>query len=147
MDRASWITAQSFLSNSSSSQNSAHSSYRITSAGFGFLLATPHAQLWLLLLKYLDVSKERSLDLVEVLAFLLLLSTLELGVEYSATNLTHDQLIMLKDMSDYGLVYIRGVGHYLCQRAEPFIDKQPGIWVKYLFPSDEVIYNTGQFTS
>ena len=93
------------------------------------------------------MSKERSLDLVEVLAFLLLLSTLELGVEYSATNLTHDQLIMLKDMSDYGLVYIRGVGCFPFQRAEPFIDKQPGIWVEHLFPSDEIIYNTGQLTS
>ncbi|KAH7104856.1 transcription factor Tfb2 [Auriculariales sp. MPI-PUGE-AT-0066] len=84
------------------------SGHRITSEGFGFLLATPHDQLWKLLLAYLGNAEKRGLDLVDVLALLLLLSTMELGVEYVASNLSPDQLHMLRDMSDFGIVYLRG---------------------------------------
>lgn len=73
-------------------------SLQITSLGFQFLLHSPHAQLWELLLQYLhmvEVSRtpvpaklgayidighqERQMDLVEVLSFLFMLSTMELG--------------------------------------------------------------------
>ncbi len=73
------------------------SSLQITSSGFQFLLHNPHTQLWELLLQYLrmaevrynedewvtvtvlTVLQERQMDLVEVLSFLFMLSTMELG--------------------------------------------------------------------
>ena len=73
------------------------------------MLNSPHTQLWELLLHYLAMTDERRLDLVEVVSFLLLLSTMELGQEYIAKNLTKDQLHMLIDMCDFGLVHVRDV--------------------------------------
>lgn len=50
------------------------------------------------------------MDLVEVLSFLLMLSTMELGQDYSTENLSPTQLTMLEDLRDYGLVWQRKVG-------------------------------------
>jgi len=80
---------------------------QITSSGFQFLLHTPHAQLWELLLQYLQMVEERQMDLVEVLSFLFMLSTMELGREYSTENLTDTQRAMLEDLRDYGLIWQR----------------------------------------
>ena len=71
------------------------SASQITSSGFQFLLHTPHDQLWALLLQYLEMSEvcmlctrmtrylneiqERKTDIVEVISFLFMLSTMELG--------------------------------------------------------------------
>ena len=71
---------------------------RITSLGFQFLLHSAHSQLWELLLQYLQMAEvhgipffdcrltsclparqERQMDLIEVLGFLFMLSTMELG--------------------------------------------------------------------
>ncbi|KAF8526229.1 transcription factor Tfb2 [Hysterangium stoloniferum] len=82
-------------------------SMRITSAGFQFLLHSPHEQLWTLLLQYLHMAEERQMDLVEVLSFLLMLSTMELGQDYSTENLSPTQLTMLEDLRGYGLVWQR----------------------------------------
>ena len=51
----------------------------ITSKGFQFLLEDTNTQLWNLLLKYLESAEEREMDLVEVLSFLFMLGSLELG--------------------------------------------------------------------
>ncbi|KIJ50918.1 hypothetical protein M422DRAFT_159156, partial [Sphaerobolus stellatus SS14] len=83
------------------------SSMRITSAGFQFLLHSPHEQLWILLMQYFNMTDERGMDLVEVLSFLLMLSTMQLGQDYSAENLSATQLTMIEDFRDYGLVYKR----------------------------------------
>ncbi|KZV82245.1 transcription factor Tfb2 [Exidia glandulosa HHB12029] len=80
---------------------------KITSRGFQFLLNSPHAQLWELLLHYLGLVDQRNMDLVEVLSFLFMLSTMELGQEYTGENLTQTQLMMLDDLRDYGLAYQR----------------------------------------
>ncbi|KAH9032658.1 transcription factor Tfb2-domain-containing protein [Lactarius pseudohatsudake] len=80
---------------------------QITSSGFQFLLHTPHAQLWELLLQYLQMVEERQMDLVEVLSFLFMLSTMELGREYSTENLSDTQRAMLEDLRDYGLIWQR----------------------------------------
>ncbi|KAF8629954.1 hypothetical protein AX17_005520 [Amanita inopinata Kibby_2008] len=80
---------------------------QITSAGFQFLLHTPHAQLWELLLQYLHMAEERQMDLVEVLGFLFMLSTMELGGEYATENLGETQKAMLEDLRDYGLIWQR----------------------------------------
>nr|VWO95154.1 Ankyrin repeat protein [Ganoderma boninense] len=77
---------------------------QITSAGFQFLLHPPHEQLWELLLQYLQMAEERQMDLVEVLSFLLMLSTTELGKSYSTENLSATQKAMLEDLRDYGLI-------------------------------------------
>ncbi|KAI0951367.1 hypothetical protein AcW1_008425 [Taiwanofungus camphoratus] len=80
---------------------------QITSSGFQFLLHPPHAQLWELLLQYLHMTEERQMDLVEVLSFLLMTSTMELGREYSTENLSPTQIAMLGDLRDYGLIWQR----------------------------------------
>ncbi|KAH9481370.1 General transcription and DNA repair factor IIH subunit TFB2 [Psilocybe cubensis] len=85
-----------------------HSSLlQITSAGFQFLLHSPHDQLWDLLLQYLHLAEERQMDLVEVLGFIFMLSTMELGREYSTENLSGTQKAMLEDLRDYGLIWQR----------------------------------------
>jgi len=80
---------------------------QITSSGFQFLLHTPHAQLWELLQQYLQMVEERQMDLVEVLSFLFMLSTMELGREYSTESLSETQKAMLEDLRDYGLIWQR----------------------------------------
>jgi len=47
------------------------------------------------------------MDVVEVLSFLFMLSTMELGREYSIENLSQTQKAMLEDLRDYGLVWQR----------------------------------------
>ncbi|GJJ09372.1 hypothetical protein Clacol_003594 [Clathrus columnatus] len=79
-------------------------SMRITSAGFQFLLHSPHEQLWMLLLQYLHMAEERQMDVVEILSFLLMLSTMELGQAYLTENLSPTQLTMLEDLQDYGMI-------------------------------------------
>ncbi|KAA1467163.1 transcription factor Tfb2 [Dentipellis sp. KUC8613] len=83
------------------------SQLQITSSGFQFLLHTPHAQLWELLLQYLQMVEERQMDLVEVLSFLFMLSTMELGRDYSTESLSETQKAMLEDLRDYGLIWQR----------------------------------------
>ncbi|KAI5122551.1 hypothetical protein M0805_005278 [Coniferiporia weirii] len=80
---------------------------QITSLGFQFLLHSPHAQLWELLLQYLHMAEERRMDLIEVLGFLFMLSTMELGRDYSTENLGETQKAMLEDLRDYGLIWQR----------------------------------------
>lgn len=83
------------------------STLQITSVGFQFLLHSPHDQLWSLLLQYLHMAEERQMDLVEVLSFLFMLSTMELGREYTADSLSETQKAMLEDLRDYGLIWQR----------------------------------------
>ncbi|KAI6165775.1 transcription factor Tfb2-domain-containing protein [Pisolithus thermaeus] len=86
------------------------STLQITSAGFQFLLHPPHDQLWSLLLQYLHMAEERQMDLVEVLSFLFMLSTMELGrasIEYTTDSLSETQKAMLEDLRDYGLIWQR----------------------------------------
>ncbi|KAG6891050.1 hypothetical protein C0995_014138 [Termitomyces sp. Mi166 len=97
---------------------------QITSIGFQFLLHSPHDQLWALLLQYLDMAEvcyhsaiglrsdfsapqQRQMDLVEVLNFLFMLSTMQLGREYSTEKLGISQNAMLEDLRDYGLIWQR----------------------------------------
>jgi len=47
------------------------------------------------------------MDLVEVLSFLFMLSTMDLGREYSTEPLSETQKAMLEDLRDYGLVWQR----------------------------------------
>ncbi|EME77221.1 uncharacterized protein MYCFIDRAFT_146475 [Pseudocercospora fijiensis CIRAD86] len=78
----------------------------ITTDGFTFLLQDVNAQIWSLLIVYLQTSEtECFMDPVDVLSFLFTLGSLELGTSYSTSNLTKTQLQMLEDLSDLGLIF------------------------------------------
>ncbi|KAJ1300071.1 hypothetical protein OPQ81_002553 [Rhizoctonia solani] len=80
--------------------------HEITSTGFQFLLQSPRAQLWDILLQYLHMSDARRMDIAEVLSFLFMLSLMKLGQEYSCDNLSPTQNAMMTDLKDYGIVYL-----------------------------------------
>ncbi|KAF9238530.1 transcription factor Tfb2 [Melanogaster broomeanus] len=98
-----------YLLQRSGLMNSVHGSTpQITSAGFQFLLHSPHDQLWSLLASvsgHGGSTPESQMDLVEVLSFFFMLSTMELGREYSTDPLSETQKAMLEDLRDYGLVW------------------------------------------
>jgi transcription initiation factor TFIIH subunit 4 len=95
-------------------------SLRITSRGFQFLLEDVNTQLWDLLLKYLADAEVKDMDTVEVLAFLFMLGSMELGKAYECSNLTKTQMRMAGDLKDYGLIYwkkvspVRDIGMISC---------------------------------
>ncbi|ODQ63148.1 transcription factor Tfb2, partial [Nadsonia fulvescens var. elongata DSM 6958] len=80
---------------------------RITNAGFQFLLQDVNAQIWTLLLQYLSMSEGLNMNTVDVLNFIFMLGSLELGRDYSLAALSDTQLTMLEDLRDFGLVYQR----------------------------------------
>ncbi|CAE6382582.1 unnamed protein product [Rhizoctonia solani] len=80
--------------------------HEITSTGFQFLLQSPRAQLWDILLQYLHMSDARRMDIAEVLSFLFMLSLMKLGQEYSCDNLSPTQNAMMTDLKDYGIIYL-----------------------------------------
>lgn len=80
---------------------------KITNVGFQFLLQDINAQIWTLLLQYLNLTLELQMDAVDVLNFIFMLGSLELGKSYSVSALSETQVEMLSDLRDYGLVYQR----------------------------------------
>jgi transcription initiation factor TFIIH subunit 4 len=81
----------------------------ITQAGFTFLLQEANAQVWTLLLLWLDVlgnNKSSGLDPVDMLSFLFMLASLELGRAYDTNALTEERRNMLPSLVDFGLIYI-----------------------------------------
>ncbi|KAF2665664.1 RNA polymerase II transcription initiation protein [Microthyrium microscopicum] len=97
----------------------------ITKGGFTFLLQEANAQVWTLLIVYLENSESVSsihtkskvienqskdieqlqMDPVEMLSFLFMLGSLELGQDYNTESLTKTQFHMLEDLHDFGIVY------------------------------------------
>ncbi|GMM37743.1 TFIIH/NER complex subunit [Saccharomycopsis crataegensis] len=82
-------------------------SVNITKEGFSFLLQDVNAQIWTLLLEYLKIAETLNMDSVDVLNFIFMLGSLELGKDYSLEALSETQIKMLEDLRDYGLVYQR----------------------------------------
>ncbi|KAH8598907.1 transcription factor Tfb2-domain-containing protein [Bisporella sp. PMI_857] len=78
----------------------------ITQAGFSFLLQEVNTQVWSLLLFFIENAGEMGMDSVEVLSFLFMLGSLELGQAYSTKTLTESQRQTLDHLVDFGLVYI-----------------------------------------
>lgn len=81
----------------------------ITQAGFTFLLQEANSQVWTLLLLWLEAAEANSkagMDHVDMLSFLFLLASLELGRAYSTDALTESRRNMLPSLVDFGLVYI-----------------------------------------
>ncbi|KAL7007859.1 RNA polymerase II transcription factor B 52 kDa subunit [Cystobasidiomycetes sp. EMM_F5] len=93
------------LKHSGLMSGSAARNLKITSKGFQFLLEDVNTQLWDILLRYLHSAEAKDMDIVEVLALLFMLGSLELGRAYSVRNLSDSQVTMLKDLRDYGLIY------------------------------------------
>ncbi|KAK3181617.1 RNA polymerase II transcription factor B 52 kDa subunit [Lecanicillium sp. MT-2017a] len=81
----------------------------ITQTGFTFLLQEANAQVWTLLLLWLeamDSAKSAASEAVDMLSFLFLLASLELGRAYDTNALTEKRRDMLPTLADFGLVYI-----------------------------------------
>lgn len=78
---------------------------KITNEGFQFLLQEVNVQIWALLLQYLKLAESLQMNPVDVLNFIFMLGSLELGQRYSIDSLSKVQLSLLKDMSNYGLIY------------------------------------------
>ncbi|KAM4062798.1 transcription factor tfb2 domain-containing protein [Hirsutella rhossiliensis] len=81
----------------------------ITQAGFTFLLQEANAQVWTLLLLWLEASeinRAAGLETVDMLSFLFVLASLELGRAYDTNALTEQRKNMLPSLLDFGLIYI-----------------------------------------
>jgi transcription initiation factor TFIIH subunit 4 len=78
---------------------------KITRDGFAFVLQDLNTQVWSLLFLYVDHAEDFGMTKVAVLSFLFLVSSLELGQAYVKLHLTPDQLRILSDLSDFGIVY------------------------------------------
>ncbi|KAG6997517.1 hypothetical protein G7Y79_00040g076820 [Physcia stellaris] len=78
---------------------------KITRAGFAFLLQDVNAQVWEVLMLYLEGSSYvMQMDKVEVLSFLFMLGSLELGQSYDKSNLTETQSSMVGDLTEFGII-------------------------------------------
>lgn len=79
----------------------------ITQAGFTFLLQEANAQVWTLLLLWLEfMDKMDGLEATDMLSFLFTLATMELGRAYDTNALTEQRKNMLVSLVDFGLIYI-----------------------------------------
>lgn len=78
---------------------------KITKDGFAFVLQDINTQVWSLLFLYVDHAEDFEMTKVSVLSFLFLISSLELGQAYQKSLLDNDQLRILSDLSDFGIIY------------------------------------------
>ncbi|KAI5856703.1 transcription factor Tfb2 [Durotheca rogersii] len=86
---------------------------QITQGGFSFLLQETNAQVWALLLLWLEAvdaananGSSSGMDGVDMLSFFFLLASLEFGRAYSTDALTETRRNMLPMLVDLGLIYI-----------------------------------------
>lgn len=77
----------------------------ITQDGFAFVLQDVGTQVWHILILYVESAEAIGMDSVEVLSFIFLLSSLELGQSYQKKHLTSNQVRTLTDLTDFGIVY------------------------------------------
>lgn len=89
-------------------RRSAKGPVAITQAGFTFLLQEANAQVWTLLLLWLEAASApgSQLEVVDMLSFLFMLASLELGRAYDTDALTEPRRNMLPSLVDFGLIYI-----------------------------------------
>ncbi|OTB00264.1 hypothetical protein M426DRAFT_324413 [Hypoxylon sp. CI-4A] len=90
-----------------------HGQLTITNIGFSFLLQEANAQVWALLLLWLEAvdtanhsGNGSDMDGVDMLTFFFLLASLEFGRAYSTDALTESRRNMLPFLVDFGLIYI-----------------------------------------
>ncbi|KAK7897874.1 RNA polymerase II transcription factor B 52 kDa subunit [Exophiala xenobiotica] len=78
---------------------------KITKEGFAFVLQDINTQIWALLFLYVDNAEVFEMDKVDVLSFLFLVSSLELGLAYSTSALDETQQRCLSDLVSFGIVF------------------------------------------
>ncbi|KAH6981808.1 transcription factor Tfb2-domain-containing protein [Ilyonectria sp. MPI-CAGE-AT-0026] len=79
----------------------------ITQAGFTFLLQEANAQVWTLLLLWIEAMDTRKeLEATDMLSFLFVLASMELGRAYDTNALTDQRKNMLVYLVEFGLIYI-----------------------------------------
>lgn len=78
---------------------------RITPSGFAFVFQAESAQVWDIVLSYMEQSDESKRD--EVLQFLFRLSFLKLGMGYPTAGLTDTQRKLLIELNAFGLCYMK----------------------------------------
>ncbi|KAF2444832.1 RNA polymerase II transcription factor B subunit 2 [Karstenula rhodostoma CBS 690.94] len=78
---------------------------RITQEGFTFVLRDTNAQVWSLLVAYLRNAPQQRMSETDILNFLFMLGSLELGQDYSTATLSATQLQMLEDLAEFGIIY------------------------------------------
>ncbi|CAH0052983.1 unnamed protein product [Clonostachys solani] len=81
----------------------------ITQTGFTFLLQEANAQVWTLLLLWLEAmetNKMAGLEAVDMLSFLFVLASMELGRAYDTNALTEQRRNMLPSLVDFGLIHV-----------------------------------------
>lgn len=78
----------------------------ITQAGFTFLLQEANAQVWTLLLLWLEAADHSKADGIDMLSFLFMLASLDLGRAYNTDALSETRRNMLPALVDFGLIYI-----------------------------------------
>ncbi|KAF1978319.1 RNA polymerase II transcription factor B subunit 2 [Bimuria novae-zelandiae CBS 107.79] len=78
---------------------------RITQDGFTFVLRDTNAQVWSLLVAYLRNAPQQRMSETDILNFLFMLGSLELGQDYSTATLSATQLQMLEDLAEFGIIY------------------------------------------
>jgi len=79
----------------------------VSSEGFRFLFKGLKAQLWEILVTYMNSVDERQLNRNEVLVFVFRLSFMKLGQDYPVEKLTHTQRVALQDLALFGLIWQR----------------------------------------
>ncbi len=77
----------------------------MTSAGFSFLFKPLAAQVWDVIIAYMDSLAARNMNRREVLVFLFRLSFLNCGSDYDTLSLTDSQRALIADLSHFGLIY------------------------------------------
>ncbi|KAK3332202.1 transcription factor Tfb2-domain-containing protein [Cercophora scortea] len=90
-------------------RNDTRSGVGITQAGFTFLLQEANAQVWTLLLLWLEAASHNpdlGMESVDMLSFLFMLASLELGRAYDTNALPVERRNMLPSLVDFGLIYI-----------------------------------------
>lgn len=79
----------------------------ITQAGFTFLLQEANAQVWTLLLLWVEASDPNHAgQSVDMLSFLFVLASLELGRPYDTAALTEERRSMVPFLVDIGLIFV-----------------------------------------
>ena len=80
---------------------------KITKEGFAFVLQDVNIQVWTLLFQYVDMANEAlGIPNVDVISFLFLVSSMELGLAYTTASLTDTQRRILIDLQGLGILYI-----------------------------------------
>lgn len=77
----------------------------ITKEGFAFVLQDVSTQIWALLFLYVSNAPSLGMDKVDVLAFIFLVSSMELGSAYSRSKLDRGQQQILDHLAAFGIVY------------------------------------------